>query len=66
MKGSLDHALKYGYGALPRFDSDGQHPVVMVPELLSPINDGTADVGGGVREKTMATDPVSSIYFAIF
>jgi len=50
LKGSLDHALKYGYGALPNFDSDGQHPVVMVPELLSPIHDGTAEVGGGARK----------------
>jgi len=47
LKRGLDHVLKYGYWVLPRFNSVGQHPVVMVPELLLPIQDSTADVGGG-------------------
>jgi glycosyltransferase involved in cell wall biosynthesis len=47
---ALDHGAKYGYRALIRIDSDGQHPVAMVPELLSPIRDGTADVVVGTRK----------------
>jgi glycosyltransferase involved in cell wall biosynthesis len=47
---ALDHAEKYGYDALLRIDSDGQHPVAMVPELLSQIHQGSADLVVGTRE----------------
>jgi glycosyltransferase involved in cell wall biosynthesis len=47
---AMDHAMKYGYGALIRIDSDGQHPVGMVPELLSQIHNGVADLVVGTRE----------------
>jgi dolichol-phosphate mannosyltransferase len=46
---AMDHAMKYGYGALIRVDSDGQHPVGMVPELLSRIHNGVADLVVGTR-----------------
>ena len=47
---ALDHALKYGYWAPLRIDSDGQHPVAMIPELLLPISNANADIVVGTRE----------------
>ena len=47
---ALDHGAKYGYKALIRIDSDGQHPVSMVPELLSQIHNGVADLVVGTRK----------------
>jgi glycosyltransferase involved in cell wall biosynthesis len=47
---ALDHAVRHGYGALVRVDSDGQHPVAMVPELLAQIRDGSADLVVGTRK----------------
>ncbi|MBT3533654.1 MAG: glycosyltransferase [Rhodospirillaceae bacterium] len=47
---ALDHAVKYGYGAMLRIDSDGQHPVAMIPDLLLPIRNGDADMVIGTRE----------------
>ncbi len=45
----LDHALKHGYDEFLRIDSDGQHPVAMAPDLLSPIREGAADLVVGTR-----------------
>jgi glycosyltransferase involved in cell wall biosynthesis len=47
---ALDHALKHGYDELLRIDADGQHPVAMAPDLLSPIREGSADLVVGTRE----------------
>lgn len=47
---ALDHALKYGYGALLRIDSDGQHPVAMIPDLLLPLQNDKVDIVVGTRE----------------
>jgi glycosyltransferase involved in cell wall biosynthesis len=47
---ALDHAMKYNYDALIRIDSDGQHPVAMVPDLLASIDDDSADLVVGIRE----------------
>lgn len=47
---ALDHALKFGYKALIRIDSDGQHPLEMIPEMLLPLQNDKADVVVGTRE----------------
>lgn len=47
---AMDHALKYGYRALLRIDSDGQHPTAMIPELMLPIYGDHADIVVGTRE----------------
>jgi len=47
---ALDHATKYGYSALLRIDSDGQHPVEMIPELLLRLQNGDADFVVGTRD----------------
>jgi glycosyltransferase involved in cell wall biosynthesis len=46
---AFDHALLHDYAAIVRVDSDGQHPVEMLPDLVSPIFDGTADIVVGER-----------------
>ena len=46
---AFDHALRHGYRAVVRVDSDGQHPVGGIPELLAPLNAGSADIVVGVR-----------------
>jgi len=47
---AMDHALNFDYDELLRIDSDGQHPVAMAPNLLSPIREGQADLVVGTRE----------------
>jgi glycosyltransferase involved in cell wall biosynthesis len=41
---AFDHAIAFGYSAIARIDADGQHPVEMLKEIVSPILDGTADI----------------------
>jgi glycosyltransferase involved in cell wall biosynthesis len=45
---AIDHMLSHGYDALVRIDSDGQHPIDMIPALLGVLDEG-ADVCVGVR-----------------
>ena len=46
---ALDHASKYGYGAVVRVDGDGQHPVGEIPRLLAGLYAGEADMVVGSR-----------------
>lgn len=41
---AFDHALREGYRAIVRLDSDGQHPVAMIPALLAKLATGEADI----------------------
>jgi glycosyltransferase involved in cell wall biosynthesis len=41
---AFDHALRGGYRAVIRVDSDGQHPVAMIPELLAKLDAGETDI----------------------
>jgi glycosyltransferase involved in cell wall biosynthesis len=41
---AFDHALRGGYRAIIRLDSDGQHPVAMIPELLAKLDAGETDI----------------------
>ncbi|MDA1101393.1 MAG: glycosyltransferase family 2 protein [Proteobacteria bacterium] len=41
---AFDHALRGNYRAIVRVDSDGQHPVEMIPALLAKLTAGEADV----------------------
>ena len=41
---AFDHALRGNYRAIIRVDSDGQHPVEMIPALLAKLTAGEADV----------------------
>ena len=41
---AFDHALHGSYRAIVRIDSDGQHPVAMIPALLTKLAGGEADV----------------------
>ncbi len=41
---AFDHALRGGYQAIVRLDSDGQHPVAMIPALLAKLTAGDADI----------------------
>ena len=47
---ALDHAMNFGYEALLRIDSDGQHPIGMFPKLLLPVQNGNADIVVGARD----------------
>jgi glycosyltransferase involved in cell wall biosynthesis len=46
---AFDHAIKHGYDIIARVDSDGQHPVSSLPELVSPLLEGVADMTVGLR-----------------
>jgi len=41
---AFDHALRHGFQALVRVDADGQHPIEAVSQLLSPLQNGDADI----------------------
>jgi glycosyltransferase involved in cell wall biosynthesis len=41
---AFDHALRGGYRAIIRLDSDGQHPVAMIPELLAKLDTEETDI----------------------
>jgi glycosyltransferase involved in cell wall biosynthesis len=41
---AFDHALRGGYRAIIRIDSDGQHPTAMIPELLAKLTANEADI----------------------
>jgi glycosyltransferase involved in cell wall biosynthesis len=41
---AFDHALRGGYRAIVRLDSDGQHPVAMIPALLAKLAGDDADI----------------------
>ena len=41
---ALTHALRHGYEAVVRVDSDGQHPVPEIPRLVDELDAGRADV----------------------
>lgn len=47
---AFDHALAHGYRAVVRVDSDGQHPLHRIPDLLAPLTAGDADLVVGTRE----------------
>jgi len=46
---AFDHALLNGYDILVRIDSDGQHPIEIIPSLVQPINDDGKDLVVGHR-----------------
>jgi glycosyltransferase involved in cell wall biosynthesis len=46
---AIDHALTHGYDYIVRLDADGQHPIAMIPELLKPLRDRSADMVAGLR-----------------
>ena len=46
---ALQHASRFGYAMVVRVDADGQHPIKRIPDLLQPIENGTADIVAGVR-----------------
>jgi glycosyltransferase involved in cell wall biosynthesis len=41
---AFDHALLHDYSAIVRIDADGQHPVSLIPPIISPVLDGSADI----------------------
>lgn len=43
------YALRNGYPNIVQLDADGQHPASLVPTLLEPVLNGTADVVVGSR-----------------
>lgn len=51
---AFDHALAHGYEAVVRVDSDGQHPLDRIADLLAPIEADEADVVVGTRENHAA------------
>jgi glycosyltransferase involved in cell wall biosynthesis len=46
---AFDHAVKYGYSIVARVDSDGQHPVASLPDIIRPLQSGDADMVVGRR-----------------
>ena len=50
VKSALHYAAANGFDALVLLDGDGQHDPDQIPELLQPIQDGTADIVIGYRE----------------
>jgi glycosyltransferase involved in cell wall biosynthesis len=46
---AFDHAAKYGYGFVARIDSDGQHPVDSIPDIVRPLQTEEADMVVGHR-----------------
>jgi len=46
---AFDHALAQGYDHVVRVDGDGQHPAERIPDLLTPILEGRADLVAGER-----------------
>jgi glycosyltransferase involved in cell wall biosynthesis len=46
---AFDHAIKHGYGMIARLDSDGQHPVSSLPDLIRPLIENEADMVVGQR-----------------
>ncbi|MBS38996.1 MAG: hypothetical protein CMO26_24125 [Thiotrichales bacterium] len=46
---AFDHAIRHNYDVVVRVDADGQHPIEMIPELVSAISSGDADLVVGVR-----------------
>jgi glycosyltransferase involved in cell wall biosynthesis len=41
---AFDHALLHDYPTIVRIDADGQHPVSLIPRMISPVLDGSADI----------------------
>jgi glycosyltransferase involved in cell wall biosynthesis len=50
VKSALHYAAANGFDALVLLDGDGQHEPDQIPQLLQPIQDGTADIVIGSRE----------------
>jgi glycosyltransferase involved in cell wall biosynthesis len=50
VKSALHYAAANGFDALVLLDGDGQHDPDQIPQLLQPIQDGTADIVIGYRE----------------
>jgi glycosyltransferase involved in cell wall biosynthesis len=50
VKSALTYAAAHGFDALVLLDGDGQHDPDQIPQLLQPIQDGTADIVIGYRE----------------
>jgi glycosyltransferase involved in cell wall biosynthesis len=46
---AFDHAAKYGYGFVARLDSDGQHPVDSITDIVDPLQNREADMVVGHR-----------------
>lgn len=46
---AFDHAIRHGYSAVVRVDSDGQHEVNDIPRLMEEIDSGRANIVVGVR-----------------
>jgi glycosyltransferase involved in cell wall biosynthesis len=46
---AFDHAINHKYRIIARLDSDGQHPVSCLPDLVKPLIQGNADMVVGKR-----------------
>jgi glycosyltransferase involved in cell wall biosynthesis len=46
---AFDHAIRHRYDVVARLDSDGQHPVTNLPNLIKPLEEGKADMAIGLR-----------------
>jgi len=52
VKTALNYAAANEFDVLVLLDGDGQHDPAQIPQLLQPIQDGTADIVIGYRELT--------------
>ena len=52
VKTALYYAAANDFDALVLLDGDGRHDPDQIPQLLQPLNDGTADIVIGYRELT--------------
>jgi glycosyltransferase involved in cell wall biosynthesis len=41
---AFDHAILHSYSTVVRIDADGQHPVSLIPRIIAPVLDGSADI----------------------
>jgi len=41
---AFDHAILHEYSTVVRIDADGQHPVSLIPRIIAPVLDGSADI----------------------
>ncbi len=55
VKTALHYAATNGFDALVLLDGDGQHDPDQIPQLLQPIQDGTADIVIGSRGIWLST-----------
>jgi glycosyltransferase involved in cell wall biosynthesis len=46
---AFDHAIRHGYDIVARLDSDGQHPIDSLPDLIEPLLESEVDMTIGLR-----------------